>query len=52
MAVEADDGCHPTACRLAAASAGNHCPKTNDLVREAVGYNGVLGGIVPKSVFR
>jgi hypothetical protein len=34
----------PTGCRLAAASGWYCCPKINDLVREAVGCTGVLGG--------
>jgi hypothetical protein len=33
-----------TGCRLAAASAGNAYQYANDLVREAVGYSGVLAG--------
>ena len=37
------DACAPTACRLAAASAGNACQNSTDLVREAVGYSGGLG---------
>lgn len=32
-----------TVYRLAAASAGHGCPKTNDLSRQAVGYNGMFG---------
>src|SRR5687768_8630226 len=35
-------GRHPTDCRSAAASAAKTCQNANDLVREAVGCNGVL----------
>ncbi len=35
----------PTGCRLAAASARKECQNSHDLVREAVGYSGGLGGV-------
>jgi hypothetical protein len=34
----------PTGCRLAAASAGKASQNGNDLAREAVGWNPLLGG--------
>ena len=45
-----EHGHGPAGCRLAAASAGTATQKPNDLVREAVGYSGVLGGAAARVV--